>query len=98
MSGKRLTSHEKQRILDLLAEGRSLEEVARIVGRAKRTIFEVKHNPPPRARNAAQIRALEANPPRTLDQLPDIGKRWLEDFEVFATEAFCRRVPAWWRI
>src|SRR6266508_2359404 len=98
MSGKRLTSHEKQRILDLLAEGRSLEEVARIVGRAKRTIFEVKHNPPPGARSAAQLRQLEANPPKTWDELNDLGKRCLESFPLFATTFFCLRTPRWWEL
>jgi IS30 family transposase len=74
MTGKRLTTHEKQRILDLLAESRSLDQVARIVGRAKRTIFEVKHNPPPGARNAAQLRQLKQNPPKRFDELSDLAK------------------------
>ena len=96
MSRKRLTSPEKQCILDLLAEGRSLEEVARIVGRAKRTIFEVKHNPPPGVRDLVALRQLEHNPPKAWDDLDDLAKRCLESFEFFATTLFCLRTPFWW--
>jgi transposase-like protein len=81
---RRLSLHEKKQILDLLAHGLSLAKVAKIVGRSTRTIFEVKHNPPPAVRNLAQLRQLERQPPKTFDELSDIGKRCLESFELFS--------------
>jgi hypothetical protein len=44
----------------------------------------VKHNPPPAIRNLAQLPQLERQPPKTFDELSDIGKRCLESFELFS--------------
>jgi transposase len=81
---RRLSLHEKEQILDLLAQGLSLAKVAKIIGRSTHTIFEVKHNPPPAIRNLAQLRQLERQPPKTFDEQSDIGKRCLESFELFS--------------
>jgi hypothetical protein len=42
--------------------------------------------------------AQTSNPPRSWDQLNDLGKEYLRDFTLFAQTLFLLRTPSWWRL
>jgi hypothetical protein len=95
---KKLDPRKKRRYVALRKQGWKQGQAAEEVGISRQTAHRLDLLLPPGVVSSGQLEDDRVPDPRTWDQLPDIGKRALVDFEVFATEFFVRRVPAWWRI
>jgi hypothetical protein len=98
VSGKRVTAFEQRQILDLRAQGHSFEEIRKITGRSKHSVMRVCNALRPGENTVRQAMSRESNPPKTWEKLSDTGKRWLEDFGAFGSEALGLRIAPWWRV
>ncbi len=96
---RKATSSQRARFFAALAEGLSQAKAAKVAGISESTARRWRHGMSRPAADSLKAKlALQHNPPKAFDDLSDLGKRCLEDFEFFATTFFCLRVPAWWRI
>ncbi len=96
---RKASPSQRARFFAALKEGLTQAQAAEVAGIGRTTAWRwVNGMSRPAADSLKAKFALEHNPPKAFEELSDLGKRALEDFEFFATTFFVLRVPAWWRI
>jgi hypothetical protein len=95
---KRLSADTVQRYTALRRLGLRQGQAADEVGISRQSAHKLDRQLPPGIASSKELRERVSNPPKSWDDLSDLGKRCLEDFELFATTFFCLRVAPWWRI
>jgi hypothetical protein len=95
MPGRRISSHTKQQMFDLLAEGHTPAEVSRITGISEPSINRFRKGLVSGHQTEAGLKAMAKNPPRSWDELDELGQDCLRSFPAFSREFFVRDVPPW---
>lgn len=96
--GRSIPVEVKQKYLGLRRSGFSQAQAMRETGIKSTTTAHALDQALPVGTTTKSLVEQTSNPPRSFDELSDLGKRALESFETFGTEFFGLRVAPWWRV